>query len=596
MINFNLSIMKRLKRLVTFSILLFLIRLLLVGCYKDNSETQDDLFEDEIHRFYPDAENVTIQYLGQTISCQKINGRLIFQGDIIVGNYAMGTRAAAFVEEVPEVAEPQLWTEGKIYYIIEEKADNQFRKAVSDAMSHISSNTNIKFIELKTSAARINWEKKCFINFITGNSNSSYGGMLSYEFKQKYGIEGSGQNLTIESKKSGIVIHELGHALGLMHEHSRWDRDIYVKIIEENIDMTLFNNDTYSVKLNISAKFQMGYQSEFDFGSIMMYGPRQVGKYPKTPLNFRRLEVIQKIDIDGTSSYKSQRDSLSEKDIEVINKMYLKKTVSPDVVINEYDSELISENVYRAIGELIYEGDPAVTERGIRYGKANNTPIKVVATGNTETFTCDLVNLEPNTTYFVEAYVIQNGVMIVGENMILFKTPDGLTEDIHNIIPNDIYEKLIELGTEINGGNNPPNIEGAYLVSPLTLVKSNVLFDPTPGTVYWKNNGIMNLSFSEQNNTNLTIKVDHSIGDDEIANGLGAFITGEGNKFSVFVEATGITGGYPTKSAEVHSGEITTNGIKNYQFTLIMIEPAPTTIGRGQGRLWKDGDGFSEKQ
>ena len=171
---------------------------------------------------------------------------------------------------------------------------------------------------------------------------------------------------------------------------------------------------------------------------------------------------------------------------------------------------------------------------------------------------------------------------------------EGLTDDVHNIIPDEILEKIKELGTEINGGNKPPNIEGAYLISPLALVKSN-FSDVATGTVYWINNGVMNLEFLEQNNTKLTVKVDHSIGNNEIAGGLGAFITGEGNKFSVYVEAIGTTGGYQTKSIEVHSGEITPDGIKNYQWTLIMVDAAPTTIKSGQGRLWKDKDGLSER-
>jgi len=173
---------------------------------------------------------------------------------------------------------------------------------------------------------------------------------------------------------------------------------------------------------------------------------------------------------------------------------------------------------------------------------------------------------------------------------------NGLTDSINNIVPPDILQKLEDLGVVINGGNTPPNIEGTYLVSPLTLVKSSVLFDVVPGTVYWIGNGIMDLTFSEQNNANLTVKLSHTIGNDyENASGLGAFITGDGNKFSVFVEAAGTDGGYPTKSVEIHSGEITANGIENYQWALIITESAPTTIPEGQGRLWKDGDGFSER-
>ena len=174
-----------------------------------------------------------------------------------------------------------------------------------------------------------------------------------------------------------------------------------------------------------------------------------------------------------------------------------------------------------------------------------------------------------------------------------------LSDDILDIIPDEYLDILEEFGLIINGGKNPPYIEGTYLATPLDLVASNV---GTNIAEMWD----MYVTFSEQNNANLTVNADYSMQTDwgsgistMSSSGPGSFIVGEGNKFTVFVDGTREEMGYTAKTVEVFSGEISTSGIINYQWAVIMVNnngnPLGHWIANGTGYLKKDSDGLSER-
>ena len=70
----------------------------------------------------------------------------------------------------------------------------------------------------------------------------------------------------IDLLQTGTPIHEFLHALGMVHEQSRPDRDDYVEIIFANIQTNALGNfetNTQSYTNNV----------EYDYASVMHYPP-----------------------------------------------------------------------------------------------------------------------------------------------------------------------------------------------------------------------------------------------------------------------------------------------------------------------------------
>ncbi|KAM6915003.1 low choriolytic enzyme-like [Xenentodon cancila] len=103
----------------------------------------------------------------------------------------------------------------------------------------------------------------------------------------------------------GIIQHELLHALGFYHEHTRSDRDQYVRINWENIK-------EYYIK-NFEKMDTNNLDTPYDYSSIMHYGRTAFGKFGK-------LETI--IPIPDSTVPIGESKSLSNIDILRINRLY----------------------------------------------------------------------------------------------------------------------------------------------------------------------------------------------------------------------------------------------------------------------------------
>jgi hypothetical protein len=146
------------------------------------------------------------------------------------------------------------WDQGVIPYKFAPDFAADFQKTVKQAMQDYLDHTAITFKPQSNETA--------YVVFKVTGSNLS-----------QVGCQRAEQTIELETTpRVGATIHEIGHALGLLHEHTRPDRDKSIKVLFDQV-----KDDASRMQFNAINGLRTQTLGKYDFTSIMHYPPDAFG-------------------------------------------------------------------------------------------------------------------------------------------------------------------------------------------------------------------------------------------------------------------------------------------------------------------------------
>ena len=233
-------------------------------------------------------------YRGQELHFEVIDGMAVHGGDMVLGTVEEvleeqqrlrarkdSTGLWPTRRDLASVEDERLWPDGVIPYVIDPSFAEQALKNIDEAINEWNSKTVITLVKRTTEPDYVRFRPKP--------------GECTADLGRKGGIQFVNLGHAEDACGVAAAIHEIGHSVGLGHEHQRLDRDNYVTV-----------SDAQSF-----GKIGFAYQAD----------PADSGEGPEGPYDYSSIMHYDTVEsIPPGMSFHSGR--LSPRDIEVVDRLY----------------------------------------------------------------------------------------------------------------------------------------------------------------------------------------------------------------------------------------------------------------------------------